>query len=122
MSAEGEDPGQTWLAISRWYAALARHPHLEYLTPMIELAAWVSEQPMAARLYPCTSLVALCVELKRGYSPDRPCFCCGIDPDGSFHIQLWAGVGRSLDEQSFPVGRTREAFAEFVGRLEAIAE
>lgn len=121
MKAEHEDPVRRWRAISDWYADFAALPQWDFLTPMIELTAWVGEQPFATPLFPATSHEWLCVHLHAGYNPDLPFFSCGVHGYGWFECELWASVGSSRGRRVVPIDQAREVFAEFVGLLNDIS-
>jgi hypothetical protein len=117
VKADDLDPVQRWWSISEWYTEFAAMRHWEFLAPMVELTAWVAEQPFAASLFPGTSHEWLCVHLHSGYDPDRPFLSCGVRGGGQFECELWAAVGRSRGKRLVPFGQAREVFAEFVGLL-----
>ncbi len=121
MRGEATNTAERWLPIAEWYDQLMGTTGWPSLAPMADLVRWVADQPMAGRLFPCTSHTALCVDLRPGYDPERPFFSCQTGDDGRLRCELWAAVGRSLGEQVYPLAQAREAFTEFVGQLEAVA-
>jgi hypothetical protein len=120
MTADDENPVVRWHAVRDWYLDYAHNPHCDFVLPMVDLAAWIAEQPWAAKLFPCTSLAALCVSLKRGYNPDSPFFSCLARDDRTFEFELWAKVGQLIERQRFPVTEGQAAFWNFVRRLEGV--
>jgi hypothetical protein len=121
MTADDEDPLVRWQSISDWYDEFAREPGWEFLRPMVDLTAWIAQQPWAAGLYPSTSHQWLCVKLMPGYHPDFPAFSCGTRADGQFECELWAAVGNRLEKKLFPLNEMQSAFWSFVRRLEGVS-
>ena len=121
MTADDENPVARWHAVRDWYAEYAHNPHCDFVLPMVDLAAWIAEQPWAAALFPCTSLAALCVSLKPGYTPDSPFFSCLARDDGTIEFELWAKVGQMIERRRFPVTERQTAFWNFVRRLQGVA-
>lgn len=122
MKVDDPDPVKRWRAIIDFYTEFSAVQHWEFLAPMVQLAVWLSDQPMAARLYPGTSHEWLCVSLVPGYNPDLPFFSCGTRGEGMFECELWKAVGRRWGKRLFPWEEATKAFAEFVKDLDAIAE
>ncbi len=117
MKADDPEPVQRWQSISKWYAEFASMGGWEFLQPMVGLTAWISEQPLAAQLYPSTSHEWLCVHLLPGYNPDQPFFSCGARADGQFECELWAKVAQSLSRQLVPLDSASALVTEFVCKL-----
>jgi hypothetical protein len=120
MRADDENPAVRWKSISDWYDEFARERGWEFLRPMVDLTAWVAEQPWAAGLFPDTSLQWLGVKLQPGYHPDSPSFSCVARADGQFECRLWAAVGRRLERKLFPLNEAQSAFWNFVRRLQGV--
>ena len=120
MHADDENPMVRWQSISDWYDEFASEQGWEFLRPMVELTAWVAQQPWAAVLFPSTSHEWLCVTLKPGGDPDAPFFSCGAGSDGQFDCELWAAGGRRLERRLFPMNEAQSAFWNFVRRLEGV--
>ena len=121
MRASDPDPMKRWKEIADFYIEFASKENWEFLFPMIVLAEWVAKQPYAARLYPGTSHECLTVSLVPGYQPDLPFFSCLSLADGTSSCELWAAVGESRGEKSYPLQQIEKGFTEFVNRLDTIA-
>jgi hypothetical protein len=122
MQVDDPDPVKRWQEVVDFYTDFASMKHCKFLAPMIGLAEWVGKQSFAARLYPGTSHDWLTVSLVPGYLPEKPFFACLAHSDGTFSCELLAAGGNSCGKQVFPLEQAHEAFTEFVGRLEKMAE
>ena len=120
LTADHTNPAERWNAIRDWYDDFASSdPAWEHLRPMVDLAAWVAQQPWAESLYPFTSHQWLCVKLRPGHVPDLNFFACGpLHDKGLFKFELVVR-DRPIERKLFPLVEARSTFWNFVRRLES---
>jgi hypothetical protein len=115
------DPVRRWHRIRDFYVEFTAMPGYGFLGPMVGLANWVADQPMASRLYPSTSHEWLLVKLAAGYDPESPFFVAISRADGQFECELFAAVSEPVDIHICPPEEARTTFTNFVGLLERLS-
>lgn len=116
MHADDPDPSTRWRAISDWYAELAAMDDWGHVAPMVEIAAWIGQQPFAGAIFPNTSHEWLCVQSRPGYHPGSPAVSCGVHRDHRFECERW-DRWQLLDRWVLPLELARAGLAESVGWL-----
>lgn len=110
-----------WESIVRFYSTFGVSHFTAFLTPMTVLAQWISKQSFAAKLFPNTSHLSLCVGLLPGYNPNQPFFSVTVLENGDFDYQMWVKVGHLRNSMECSSDQAQSVFIEFVGWLEATA-
>jgi hypothetical protein len=116
MRAIDDDPIKRWQSISDWYVDLAG-TDWAFVTPMIDLTAWVSVQTFAGSLYPTTSLWVLLVSLRKEHSPHSPFFSCCAQLKGPFEFELFWEAGRTRGKRLVTADQLRATFVSHITSL-----
>jgi hypothetical protein len=121
MMNEDTDAIERWNSIAVFYSKFGGFRYTSFLSPMVALARYVSEQPFAVKLFPDTSHLSLCVGLLPGYNPDKPFFSVNVLQRERFRFEMWGKVGTRLYISECPNQHVQSLFVEFVGWLNVTA-